>query len=352
MGKTLSTIRIEKPGLLTSIQDQGRVGFLHLALSRGGAMDRHQLAIANLLIGNDASDAGLELTGLGPTIVFPQQTGIALTGAWVEAVLISADGATCRISPGRPVIVPAGSTIRWAAPAAGFRSWLAVSGGIDAPLLLASRASHLAAEIGASRIGQPTTLALTAQSTHRTNLLSQRIALDPVGVKITELGSASTTVTTTRWSVPSSTPKSWPMIELSVLPGRHFDGLDDADKKLLFSQAWQVSARSNRQGLALEGVALSTVGFSNLDSEPVREGTVQLPPAGKPFVLLAEHQSTGGYPRILEVVSAMEAELAQAGPSARVVFKLVDLEQADKLRQQKLTEMQQMGQAVNSKLVG
>jgi len=88
------------------------------------------------------------------------------------------------------------------------------------------------------------------------------------------------------------------------------------------TQAWQVSARSNRQGLGLEGQAINTAQFSNLQSEPIREGTVQLPPAGMPFVLLAEHQSTGGYPRILEVISAMTSVLAQARPESKIVFCL------------------------------
>lgn len=350
MGKTLSVIRIDKPGLLTTIQDQGRVGLLHMALSRAGAMDREQFAIANLLIGNDESDAGLELTGMGPTIFFPQETGIAFTGAWIDAVLTSSTGATCRISSGRPVIVPAQSTIRWPAPIAGFRSWLAIAGGIDVPKILGSRASHLAAEISLPRIGQPVALALGLSSESRTDQLKScfHANFSPNTVSQCE----ATAVLTTRWSVPSSVIESWPIVELAALPGRHFDWLSDADKKLLLSQAWQVSSRSNRQGLALEGEALNTAGFSNLESEPVREGTVQLPPAGKPFVLLAEHQSTGGYPRILEVISGMEPELAQSGPSARVIFKLVDPKRADALRSARANKMLQLRQAVQSKLVG
>ncbi|WVN42292.1 biotin-dependent carboxyltransferase family protein [beta proteobacterium MWH-UniP1] len=350
MGKTLSAIRIDKPGLLTTVQDQGRVGLLHMALSRAGAMDRQQLAIANLLIGNDEADAGLELTGMGPTIFFPQETAIAFAGAWIDAVLTSSNGATCRVSPGRPVIVPPHSSIRWPAPAAGFRAWLAIAGGIEIPQILGSRASHLAAEVSLPRIAEPTTLALGLSSVSATARLKACLLAE--SNSHTPNQGESTTVLTTRWSVPSGVPKTWPIIELAALPGRHFDWLSDADKKQLLTQAWQVSSRSNRQGLALEGQALHTAGFVNLDSEPVREGTVQLPSAGKPFVLLAEHQSTGGYPRILEVVGGMERELAQAGPSARVIFKLVDLQQADALRSNRAAEMLQLRQAVRSKLMG
>jgi antagonist of KipI len=352
MGKALDIIRIEKPGLLTSVQDQGRPGLLHLALSRAGAMDGHQLALANLLVGNDAADAGLEFTGMGPTIFFPQESCIATTGAWCPAVLTKQTGESVSVSPGRPIIVPAGSTIRWNAPAAGFRVWLSIAGGIDIPRILGSRSSHLAAEIGQPRIGQPVTLSLGNASGARAQAIKGVLMNQhpPFGHSIRPPMPEG--VHSTNWSVPSGVPKSWPVIELLATPGRHFDLLTAADQKRLLSQAWQVSPRSNRQGLGLEGAALDTAGHPNLASEPVRQGTVQLPPAGKPFVLLAEHQSTGGYPRILEVISAMAPELAQAGPSARVIFKLVDLAQADELRLQRQQEHAQLRQVVESRLAG
>ncbi len=116
------------------------------------------------------------------------------------------------------------------------------------------------------------------------------------------------------------------------------------------TQAWQVSARSNRQGLGLEGQAMNTEPFSNLQSEPVREGTVQLPPAGTPFILLAEHQSTGGYPRVLEVISAMTSVLAQAGPNSRIIFKLVDDKEADGLERAQRRSFEETLAAVDLKL--
>jgi antagonist of KipI len=352
MGKALETVRIDKPGLLTTVQDLGRPGLLHLALSRAGAMDRDQLAIANLLVGNDAADAGLEFTGMGPTIFFPQESCIATTGAWCPAVLTKQTGESCTVSPGRPIIVPAGSTIRWGTPVAGFRIWLAVAGGIDVPQILGSRASHLAAEVGLLRIGQPMNLSMGKDSARRMQTIKQMLMDQRESSGRMAHAPKADGIYFPAWAVPSSVPRSWPVIELLAIPGRHFDLLSASDQKLLLSHAWQVSPRSNRQGLGLEGAALDTAGHPNLDSEPVRQGTVQLPPAGKPFVLLVEHQSTGGYPRILEVISAMAPELAQAGPTARVVFKLVDLARADALRQQRQRDSAQLQQIVQSRLVG
>ena len=120
-------------------------------------------------------------------------------------------------------------------------------------------------------------------------------------------------------------------MDIPVLPGRHFSHLPVAQQELLMDREWRVDSRSNRQGLALEGEALSTAGLPSILSEPVRFGTVQLPPGGKPFVLMAEHQTTGGYPRVLEVVAAARSLLAQAGPDARLRFTMTTIDDARKM---------------------
>ncbi len=352
MGKALGKIKILKTGLLTTVQDQGRVGLLHMALSRAGAMDPEQMRLANRLVGNDADAAGLEFTGLGPTIFFAQTSCIALTGGLMDAVIsIGDDPKGHRLPTHRPVMIPAHSTVRFGACNAGFRAWLAIAGGLEFTPILGSRSQHLAAEIGPPRIAAGAELSLGPGAAHAIARVTRALDADPQATEVT-LGSGRSTISlrSTRWSVPTSLPLSWPVLELSALPGRHFELLSAADRQLLLGQTWKVSARSNRQGLGLEGEAIGTQQFSNLQSEPVREGTVQLPPAGRPFVLLAEHQSTGGYPRVLEVIGGMSAELAQAGPSARIVFKLVDLAAADRLRDVRKREHEATMDSIRSKL--
>jgi allophanate hydrolase subunit 2 len=107
------------------------------------------------------------------------------------------------------------------------------------------------------------------------------------------------------------------------------------------SQAWKVSAQSNRQGLRLQGEPIETSGLPQLASEPVCFGTVQLPPGGEPVILLAEHQTTGGYPRVLEVASAAEGLLAQAGAGCLIRFRLIGLDEADALAQQQARLLRQ-----------
>lgn len=352
MGKALGKIKILKPGLLTTVQDQGRSGLLHMALSRAGAMDPAQMRLANQLVGNDADAAGLEFTGLGPTLFFEQPACIALTGGLMDAAIsIGDDQKGHRLPTHRPVMIPARSTVRFGACTAGFRTWLAIAGGLDFSPILGSRSQHLAAEVGPPRIAANAELPLGAGAAKALASVVRALDADPQATEVI-LGSGRSTASlrSTRWAVPASLPFSWPLIELWALPGRHFELLSAADRQLLLGQTWKVSARSNRQGLGLEGQPIGTQQFPHLQSEPVREGTVQLPPAGRPFVLLAEHQSTGGYPRVLEVMGSMSAELAQAGPNARIVFKLVNLADADRLRDVREHEHKATMDSIRSKL--
>ena len=128
-------IVITKPGMLTTVQDLGREGFLGDALSRGGALDTKQMIYANLLVGNEETDAGLEITGLGPSIHFPQSTCIAVCGATINASLLFANGKRNSLPLNRPVIAPAGSTVQLSECRFGFRVWMAFAGGLDTPTL-------------------------------------------------------------------------------------------------------------------------------------------------------------------------------------------------------------------------
>lgn len=329
------TIRVLQSGLLTTIQDGGRHGRLHMALSRAGAMDPQALALANGLVGNAPGDAGLEFTGSGPALFFEKETTIAITGGVMPARMSAKGESTSVDLPShRPVRIAAGTTVRWAACTSGFRVWLAIAGGIDCDCVLDSRSSHLAAEIGPPRLQKDDVLTLCSESERTVRI---RQALSRAGL------------IAPRWAVPSSIAPSWPVLEIAAIEGRHFNMLSVEDRKRLFDQAWIVTTRSNRQGLSLEGTALNVSAFQ-LASEPVREGTVQLPPSGQPIILLAEHQSTGGYPRVLEVPLCMREHLAQAGPPARVVFRLISLEEADLLARKAKESFDRLQESIESKL--
>ena len=320
------SIEVLKPGLLTSVQDQGRPGRAAIALSRGGAIDRRAMALANVLVGNAPGAAGLEITGPGPTLRVEADAWIAWVGARHPCRLARADeaGAGLPIPAQRPVFVPAGALLRWQAPETGWRSWLAIAGGLALPEVLGSRSGHLASGIGPARLaaGDRLPLAPDAAALARARAASVLRRDDPAAGRPWP-----------SWHLPEDLPPGWPGIELPVLAGRHLGLLSAAARRALLEGVWTVGAQSNRQGLRLHGGPIDTRGLPQLASEPVGFGTVQLPPAGEPVVLLAEHQTTGGYPRVLEAAAAAEPLLAQAAPGCRVRFRLVELDEADRLAQ-------------------
>jgi len=335
-------IVITKPGMLTTVQDLGREGFLGDALSRGGALDAKQMIYANLLVGNEETDAGLEITGLGPSIYFSQSTCIAVCGATINASLLFANGKRNPLPLNRPVITPAGSTIQLSECRFGFRAWMAFAGGLDAPTVLRSRSSHLAAEVGPPRIAANTEISLGGESKRRT-----------AGAKARALqlnGQPESMFLTHTWSLKNTLPIAWPRAEILAIKGRHLHVLPTDQQARLLEQRWKIDARSNRQGIALAGSPINTENLPSILSEPVRFGTVQLPPGGKPYILLGEHQTTGGYPKILEIIQPMRPVLAQLAPGCEIHFKVINFDQALELGQKSEKEFSLIRDVILEKL--
>lgn len=324
-----AVIEVIKPGLLDSVQDWGRPGQAAMALSRGGAMDRDALALANALVGNTGDEAVLEITGPGPELRFCCDVWIACVGAHHRIIRRDAKANSVPVPTHRPVFVAAGSVLRWQAPELGWRSWLAVAGGLSMPQVLGSRSAHLAANLGPGRLLAGDRLALVEDA----ESLARRRAEKVLGT-----APALSRRAWPAWLIADPLPRGWPIIALPVLAGRHFSALSSQAREALLGQTWTVGPQSNRQGLRLHGQPLDTREMPQLASEPVSVGTVQLPPAGEPVILLAEHQTTGGYPRVLEVASAAAPLLAQAGAGCRVRLQLIGLEEADRLAQQQVRE--------------
>lgn len=321
---------------MTSVQDQGRPSMAALALSRGGAADLDAAATANRLVGNGPADAVLEITGPGPRLEIPCDLWLASFGAR-HALLAEAIAGRPLHNPialplHRPLFVPAASILRWDAPSAGWRSWIAFAGGLQGEVVLGSRSAHLAAGIGAGMLGAASRIALSHDAEH----LSRRRALGVLGDRAFSRAHQFGEAAWPRWQLADPLPLGWPRMDIPVLAGRHWNLLDEASRGQLLAQEWTVSPQSNRQGLRLDvvagsGKAIAASGLANLASEAVGLGTVQLPPAGCPVILLAEHQTTGGYPRVLEVASAGCGLLAQACGRCRIRFQRISLAQADQM---------------------
>ena len=279
-------LEIASAGPLTTVQDLGRPGFAHLGVPRSGALDAPALALANRLVGNLASAAGLEITMSACSWRPSTSVTIAITGALAP---VTVDGRNHGY--GGPVAVRAGSLVVIGPPVAGARTYLAVAGGIDVPPVLGSRSTDTLSGLGTPRVRDGHVL--------------------PIGV-------ASAKPVTTVDFVPP--PITGPL-RLRIRWGPRDDWFTRAARERLASP-YTLSVDSNRVGARLAGPALERVDPGRqLPSEGIVAGAVQVTADGRPLVFLADHPTTGGYPVIAVVDAADLARLAQARPGDTVTLQ-------------------------------
>lgn len=280
-------IEIVRAGPLATVQDLGRPGWRDRGLSLCGALDEFALQAGNLLVGNAPGAAGIEFT-LGPaTLRFHTDTCIAVTGTDADASL---DG--CPLRPWWRQRVRAGQTLKLAAPQGRMRSYVTMAGGLAVPTALGSRSTDLKAGFGgfggrALREGDHLPMHMPAALPARA-----------VGTR----------------------PPDWDA-SVRVLPAPEHDDFAAAARDAFWSADWQVMPQSNRMGYRLAGPVLTREHGGELPSHGVLPGVVQVPPSGQPIVLLADAQTTGGYPKIGVVIRADLWKLGQLRLGASLRFQ-------------------------------
>ncbi len=276
------------PGLLSTVQDLGRAGYTHFGVSPSGAADALSLRAGNLLVGNPEGAAALEMTLAGGTFEFEDRAIIALTGGDFEA----------SVPMWEAVHVKASEQVRCGHARSGARAYLCVRGGIVVDHVLGSASTHLLTGIGG----------FEGRALKRGDSLKIGSAdgLRPALSRAARFAHSHDTVRVTSTTRP--------------------DAFLDA--------VWQVREDSDRMGLRLRGPTLDR-GAGQMLTEGVPLGAVQVPPDGQPIVLFVEHQTTGGYPKIANVISADFHALGQLRPRDAVRFELVTMETAlELLREQ------------------
>ncbi len=314
------SLRILRPGLLTTVQDRGRHGLQHIGVVPCGAMDPVALALANGLVGNDPGEAALEITVLGPEIAFESDALIALCGAEMDARLDTAP-----LPANRPVLVAKGAVLNARRTTLGSRAYLAVAGGIALAPVLGSRSTCLPAKFGGLQ-GRPLRAGDTVPLVENVSSLSSSRYRKLASRK--ELAGLSTV----GWSAPALTLPAREPILVHAMEGRHHAFFDAAARRAFFEATWKVMPDSNRMGFRLAGPPLARAQAGEILSEPTCLGTVQVPASGMPIALMADHQTTGGYPKIAEIAAADVPRLAQLAPGGQVQFARCTLEQAGELR--------------------
>jgi antagonist of KipI len=302
-------ILVVKPGLLTTVQDLGRPGWQRFGMPVGGAMDQLALRLANRLVGNPDGAAGLEITLIGPTLRFVSGARIALTGADLSPAL-----------DGRPVplwttvTAPPGTLLTFGERRAGARAYLAVAGGLDVPVVLGSRATHVP-----SRTGGHEGRALAA---------GDELRGGPPGAE--PVARAGPGVP------PDLRPIYAPSPVLRVLSGPRVERFTPRAVATLVSHRYALSHQCDRMGYRLLGPTLDRRDGGEIVSEAMPLGALQVPPHGQPILLMADRQTTGGYPVLAVVISSDLPLAAQLAPGDRVGFALVGIEAAQaRLREQR-----------------
>lgn len=294
-------ITVLQPGLLTTLQDEGRFGYQKYGVPAAGAMDSLALHTANLLAGNPMGEACLEITGLGPTLRFETPVAFALSGGAFSPTL---DGVPLEMN--RAYSAPRGSVLQVGACQKGFRCYLAVNGGFDAPVVMNSRSTYLKGGFGGFQgraLQKGDTLPLR-EPQFWLNAMEER---------------------NTSYPLPTGVPV------IHVVMGPQEDCFSPRGKRTFLGKEYTLSSSCDRMGYRLEGPAIQRAeGFDgNILSDGVAMGSVQVPD-GTPLIMMADRQTTGGYGKIATVASFDLPVLAQCRPGDKITFAALTVEQAQR----------------------
>ena len=297
----MNTLTVVSPGLLTTVQDLGREGYGPIGVSASGAADALSLRIGNKLAGNPEPAAALEMTLLGGTFQFSQDATIALVGSDFGAMLD--DRAIAIYST---VSVQAGQTLKFGPTSSGARAYLCIRGGISVPELLGSRSTHLLSGLGG----------FEGRALCKGDVL-------PIG-DVTSLPAPQ--LFNERWRALLASRKT-----IRVTQGPQWENFSELTRRIFLEQAYVVTEDANRMGIRLKGTQYELASTGEMITEGVSLGAIQVTPGGQPIILFVEQQTTGGYPKIANVIAADLGSVGQLRPRDEIGFELVTMDAAREL---------------------
>ena len=312
--------KVIKSGMLSTIQDLGRYGHRKSGVIVSGSMDKLALKIGNLLLGNKEEEAGLEITLIGPVLLFEKEQLIVLTGADLSP---SIDGIP--LTMWRPTYVPKGALLSFGKPIKGCRTYLSVSGGFKIKPALGSSATYLQAGIGGWE--------------GRALKAGDQIPFNQV---IKDSGKFS-------WSPDLKLYPNPDTQTIRVIAGPEFNLFSEESRQAFFNEIFNISKENNRMGYRLDGPEIQLTIAREMLSSAVAFGTIQVPPKGKPIVLMADCQTTGGYPRIANVITPDLSILAQKQTGNEIKFELITLAEAQKYLLHQEQQLKQLKHAISLK---
>ena len=300
-------MKVVKAGMLDLFQDKGRFGYAQFGVAPGGCMDWYAGRLANLLAGNPEGEAVLEMHFPAPTLEFIAPVFIALAGADFGARV-----GGIPIPTNRRVLLPAGSTLGFVKKGWGQRCYLAVKGGWQLGQVMGSFSTHLKAGFG----GYAGRALKAGDFVHLKGNIVQHHEI--------------TMASLSKWFVPQ---ENWYHAgKIRAMKGPEWEWLTEAGRHILENGHFTIHRHSDRMGYQLQGLKLKRKVTTELLSSAVLPGTIQLLPNGQPLILMADCQTTGGYPRVMQVIEADMPVLAQKGPGDAIGFELVSRDMAIDLR--------------------
>ncbi len=317
-GENEMGITIESPGIMSTVQDMGRIGYGKYGFGTNGVMDKKSFRMANMLLSNDENEAVIEATLMGPAIRFDEAELFTICGGNFTPTL---DGVP--IQNYHVYLAKAGSILRLGYAKSGARAYISFAGGLDIPLVMGSRSTNLKCGIGGfegrmlkagDRIG------FREPKTYLINMYKRWDDFDFFSSK---------------------------EIELRVVEGPQDDRFDDSEEEIFYSNVYEAGNESDRMGFRLDGAPIPCKKGVNIISDAIAEGSIQIPSSGKPIIMMADRQTTGGYAKIGTVISTDIPLLAQSLPGVKIRFKKVSLIQAVRIKKREERFLKRFKRSVN-----
>jgi antagonist of KipI len=291
--------KVIKPGLQTTVQDLGRYGYSEFGVSPSGAMDPYSLQMGNLLVGNVLGEAALEVPLIGPVLMALHDVSMAICGGNLSPKINGQE-----IPLWKSNVIKKGQILSFGELKEGVRTYISIAGGIDVPLVLNSKSTYLTGKFGGFE-GR----AIKEGDTLFGNPFTRR----------------------NRFLHTQLIPKYTSPLRVRVIVGPHTDKFTPAGLETFLNDEYSISSQSNRMGYQLTGPKIEHRSTADIISDAIPLGGIQVPASGQPIILMAEHQTTGGYSRIGTVISADIPLLAQAQPGTSVRFMEISLQTAQDL---------------------
>lgn len=308
----MGTLHIKNPGLLTTVQDIGRVGYQQFGISMAGAMDQYSLQYANMLVDNDREEACLEITMMGPTIAFDFYGAIAITGGNINPTINGK-----KIAMYKTIYVNAGDVLSFSGLVDGARAYLAIAGGFKINPVMGSKSTYLRAGIGG----------FDGRKLKANDVIEVNEREDYFSFGIREIPAKM------RYSSSNS-------VMVRVIMGQEQDRFTNKGIKDFFENEYKLSSQCDRMGYRLEGgEAIEHKDGADIISGGITLGAVQVPAEGQPIIMMSDRQTTGGYTKIANVITSDIALLAQLKPGCSIRFKEITVDEAHAILREKEQEI-------------